>query len=260
MAHGSQNSFRRALKSLDGRRGAFNIDASPGGWSAEFSNESQSMVGRESLVKCQQVLSRGFCMCRNHDSEDLACAISCTLSSSRPLHTSELQDAVAMHAYAQHSREEWRDRSTMEFRIWLARFGALFAVDDTGYIFFGIAEMSYFLRSFRIRGIDASHRTIAMICLAFIDLNDQWSVESISCPFSSYAAQNWEYHYQIAARSSISLRYRTRNTLKERRLTAHKPQRSSCSSMDMMQTNFEKLDIEDEAEGWVSVMRHESSW
>lgn len=241
--------------------GSFGVkgDSLDAGAGAGFRHEPQPIVSKERLTQCQGVLSRAFCMCQDHESEDLACAISCSLNSCRPLHTSELQDAVIMNAYSQRSERCWRGRSPIEFQTWLAKFGMLFVVDKAGYILFGIAETSYFLRNFRIRGIDGSHRTIAMICLACMELSNQWPVISIPSPFSTYAAQYWEHHCHIAARSSMSLRYegppRRSTRSNERQSTVHRPRRSSRSPVRLVRIRVGELDVADEAEGWVSVER-----
>lgn len=255
----SQKSITKPEAVSDGSRTSTGTSAWPRSASAGigFADRSQLVVVKKTLERCQEVLLRAFRVSTEEDTEDLVCTISCTLSTTRCLHTSEMRDAVAMHAYAQRSERYWIDHSTADFHAWLMKFGALFTINDAACVSFSMAEMAHFLRSFRICGIDSSHRTVAMICLAFQELNNLRRVDGMPSPFSSYAACNWQYHHRIAAKSSISLRYgrlaRRRPSSRERWLTAYSPRRRNSLSLDKMQVQLHKLEVEDEAEDWVLV-------
>jgi len=255
----SQKSITKPEVVSDGSRASTGTSTWPSSASAGigFADRSQLVVEKKKLERCQEVLLRAFRISTEEDTEDLVCTISCTLSATRCLHTSEMRDAIAMHAYAQRSERYWIDHSTADFHAWLMKFGALFTINDEACVAFGMAEMAHFLRSFRIRGIDSSHRTVAMICLAFRELDNLRRVKGMPSPFSSYAACNWQHHHRIAAKSSISLRYerlaRKRSGSRDRRSTACSPRRRNSLSLDRMQVRLHKLEVEDEAEDWILI-------
>lgn len=78
--------------------------------------------------------------------------------------------------------------------------------DKSGFIHFSLQAMAQFLKTFSIRGVDASHKTMATICLTRLQLEEDMEHDSYSA-FSSYAYQNWRYHCQIAERSSLAVRF-----------------------------------------------------
>lgn len=214
-------------------------------------------ITREGLRRSQMVLLRALRTCAEDHAEDLACVISCILSGFGRLNVSELRSAVAMHAYAQRSERYWIDHSTANFHAWLVSFGTMFAIDGASYVCFAVAEMPHFLSNFRIRGIDGSHRTIAMISLAFVELQASVRAHGMPLDFWGYASGNWRQHYHIAARSCISLRYerlvRRREKSAERRSLKSSPRRGSSPSLEPIQLRLQTLDIDDEAQGWASV-------
>lgn len=162
---------------------------------------------------------------------------------------------MAMHAFAQRAQRPWTDRSSSQFRGWLLGFGPLFIVDRHDCVSFGLPEMSRFLTGFRIRGIDASHRTIAMISLAFRELNISEKAPDMPMDFRGYAAENWHRHYQIATRTSISLRYERLNRQSSRpgdtRRVTRGCRRGVSPTLDSVSHRLQTLDIDSDADEWV---------
>lgn len=148
-------------------------------------------------------------------------------------------------------------RSTPDFRAWLISFGTLFVVNHAENVSFGMTEMPYFLRGVRIRGIDASHRTIAQICLTFMELSNRSQGDKPQSAFSSYAMHNWQYHQHVAARSSLSLRHESMTRRRTRsggtRSAACDSRRRSPSPLGVVQLEFEDLNVKDEVEDWVLI-------
>lgn len=141
----------------------------------------RSVLERESAV--------GFlCVC---------CAISILATRLRPLHKQEVVAAVKLN-------KSMCGEESGHFCFSVSN--QMMAIDDKGVVDFANPKMKDFLKTFHIRGIDISHRTIAKICRMQKDI-DAKSVQEllafdagihVNSPFSGYAAKYWEIHQKQA--------------------------------------------------------------
>lgn len=165
---------------------------------------------REGLLKCSVALQKSFQVCDDASFPQLACSISCVLSSGQHLSVAALRDALAI--FVDGTSAEVSKRRTSELSKWLRKFKYLFAVKTSARVVFKLPEMTEFLLSFTIRGIDASHRTIAIICLAQImsDVENQHRFDqNARSDLAIYAERNAIRHKLAAERSNICLKWRS---------------------------------------------------
>lgn len=165
---------------------------------------------------CYQIMCEALRSCANLEFKALSCATSCVLNSTRPLQGAELQTAVQLyvsHRLVQARECSMPNQALEDYRVSTTRphlwyKPSLFSLDEQGQIQFTSQAMPAFLQSFRIRGIDTSHRTIAVICLAQIEcesgINNLRARETpYPVAFTTYARENWEHHVQMAEKKSL---------------------------------------------------------
>lgn len=233
-------------------------------WTGADPDSSPPAIQRMSFEGCRQVLLRAFGLCSDKAFQQLSCTISCVLSSARPLNVTELQAAVKIFFVALRQERLVSSVTVKDFTIWLRKFEPLFKWDDGGYVSFGQSEMQYFLRNFCIQGIDASHRTIAIICLEQIELQSSvegWdSMEGEGCAFSRYATQYWRYHHQIARKTSLFLKYnRTRRKMSRSGETSKASSVSDSAttshfgSTENVQNELESFNLDNDSQEWVFI-------
>lgn len=163
------------------------------------------------MQKCSIVLRKAFQVCDDAMFPELACVISCVLSSGQNLSMAALRDALAI--FVDGTSPEISKRSVSDFSEWLGKFRYLFVVKGSDRVAFKLPSMTQFLLSFTIRGIDASHRTIAIVCLAQVmsDIENQRRCKhNTRSDLAMYAERNATRHKLIAERSNICLRWRSR--------------------------------------------------
>lgn len=224
---------------------------------------SQSLsISPASIESCRQALLTSFRLCNNDEFQRLSCVISCTLNSVRPLKISELEDAVATSLGLQPHQSSLSTLKMRDFASWVCKFGAIFKLNDRGEVLFLQDAMNHFLHGFCVQGIDASHRTIAMICLEQIELEaefEDWEkVEGEQSAFLNYAKQHWQHHYQIAGKKSLFLKSDRKRRYSELSGRSSIDLMSSStsdleptpSSLQDVQRGFKRLNLEDD---WVHV-------
>lgn len=182
------------------------------------------------IRSCPRILREALCQTSDRDRTLLLCAVSCVLGSNQQMSVDALRGAVMLYAW--NLDECPMPLSLGIFRQWLGNFARIFRVNHSDLVAFAIPAMAQFLRTFPARGLDASQRTIAMLCLAQVQLDskhdcrEELSRQS-SIGFSQYARDNSHYHEQTAARCSLSLslqgsrRRRTKRNSPSRKATAN---------------------------------------
>lgn len=164
----------------------------------------------EDLQKCSVALKRALQMCDDANFPQFACIVSCVLSSEQQLSVEALRDALAI--FVDGTSAHLSERKTSELREWLESFRYLLTIGASDKVAFKSPAMPKFLLSFTIRGMDASHRTIAIVCLAQIlsEIEQQhWYDQNSSSDLSVYAKRNVIRHKVIAERLNICLRWRS---------------------------------------------------
>ncbi|KAK5098422.1 hypothetical protein LTS08_006555 [Lithohypha guttulata] len=172
------------------------------------------------------------------DFDDWSYALSCVLNSVRPLRVVELQedqtDALPLINALQHPSTVFRE-------------------DDAGYVNFLSPAMYTYLRTFRIKGLDPSHKTIASICLAELASikaanNADTGARDGGSAFATYAREHWRYHCEAASASGPPL------------IPASKPpkpqQSEDTGNKEACVTarHSPSLNTKDNAEDWVYVL------
>lgn len=183
---------------------------------AEIARHIRQQAPSESTF-CSHTLRLAFRTCPRNNFPSLACSISCVLGSKEQLSVSALCEAVNL--YLEHTDRLAAHKGVKEFGCWLRTFGDLFTIQESALVIFALPSMKTFLTSFPIQGIDSSQKTIAMLCLAQVELDcgNNPTIDDAGdlSEFSAYASANWKQHQRIARKSSISLNlrgFRTRNT------------------------------------------------
>lgn len=223
-----------------------------------------SVADRTYVRKCREALLKAFRACTDPDFEKLSFLISCTLNCRQQLTTSEMKDAADLFCNAQNESSGPPTQTTRDFELWLRRFESLFKIANSEQVSFSLQGMELLLRTFRIRGIDTSHRTIAMTCLAQVELDEGshflegW--QRGRSAFSHYAKQNWQYHHSIAQRTSLYLRFdkmkRRRSRSREAQEISRGPSRGGgpdSENLCLVAGKFEHLALEDGLQDWVLV-------
>lgn len=132
-------------------------------------------------------------------------AISLVLNSFRPLHRQELEAALAVLSQQNISTDAIKQDGTangfvFEENDWL-RTSEVFMTETTcGNVDFRMPTMKAFLRLVPIRGIDSSHRTIAVACRRQVIADT--SQHNFMTAFSGYATEHWAKHVKIAELSN----------------------------------------------------------
>lgn len=203
----------------------------------------QEPLTLNAFEQCRQILLRTFTSCDEVEYQHISCALTCVLSAVRPLRVSELQGGISIYSSAQYRSNFATKMSKNEFVASIKRHQYLFVIGQDETVSFSHRRMATFLRSYRIKGVDASNRTIAMICRAQIkayrnyDPKCQYSNHAFA--FLNYAERYHQYHYRIAMRSSLSLGF-------------DRPEASTVSNAGThgWQEQFAGLQVEDD---WVLV-------
>lgn len=177
-----------------------------------------STIGRTVIEfeKCRQALKDAIKNCVKLDFSYVASAVSCILNSLRPLHTGEVNTAVGLFVEYADSKRSSHDEDEIARKTWFRRCESFLVVDDNGLVRFVSEFMPLFLRHFRIRGIDATHQTIATACLIQVDLDDDSQCRALtrsmpclparsSLAFSDYAEKYWREHCRSAEESCQDL-------------------------------------------------------
>lgn len=172
---------------------------------------SQPPLTLEAFETCRQILIRAFRACDNTEFQNISSALSCVLTAARRLHVLELQGGVSIYAEAQYQSDFISRMTKSEFTAFIRRYLFLFKIEQDETVTFGHSGMAAFLSNYRIRGIDASNRTIAMICQAQIEMcryyDSQRQYPENAFSFLNYAERYCQYHCQIAMRSCLSLNF-----------------------------------------------------
>lgn len=169
-------------------------------------SSNASLVFRKRLQNCSTALNDALELCSHEDFLRLSCAISCVLNSDQNLTTVALWDAVAL--YVDGSTVNKSEAALAEWHAWIHRFRSIILAESRGRVTFTLSAMPDFLRSFVIRGIDASHRTIAIVCLAQLTIESEVRCEGKDLDrsdLSIYVEKHWRWHRNLAYRSNICL-------------------------------------------------------
>lgn len=169
--------------------------------------ESQKLVAE--LETCRQTLRTTFEMASNQYFVYVCCAVSCIMHARDPLQPEAITTAVTglveYHVAIQRHVKPGIPTETQ----WLTFCQFILRINTNGTISFKSMAMRLFLSSFRIRGLDASQKTIALACLIRLNLDhretsaasDTFEEQIDTVPtrtFSTYAAQHVNYHCRWA--------------------------------------------------------------
>lgn len=255
--------------------GIVEISNSQHGSGASINGSERQLPGQEErhslglrspakLGQCRDTLRRVFMACSQEQFSNICCAISCVLNSSRPMLLRELDGAVCLHIRHERVSSQVEQRKSMEMDWW-TRCELLFEENTAGLVRFALPAMAWFLRKYRIRGIDASSKTLALLCLDQMELDgaaqrdDSRRVWQRS-PFSVYAEQNWRRHCREAERSSLAVRSaRARLATARTRLgrpgvgTMIRTEAADPVSIGDVSDVFAELDVSNEMQDWVIV-------
>lgn len=163
------------------------------------------------LENCRLSLKATFERCQDKGFPHACNAISCVLSSQRPLRTVEISIAITLLIGEQNTCETDIRGEEVEIDSWLKFCEAVLYEDRSGLVHFTADAMPTFISAFRIQGIDASHTTIATACLVQTRLDRKIQAGTknsrhAGSAFSAYAAQYWQYHCAKAGQSAMVLR------------------------------------------------------
>lgn len=175
-------------------------------------NQRPLPLRRVELRPCVEALRKAFQKCSGDDFIRVGCVISCVLSSRQQLSVQAVGQASAL--YVSHLERKYLiENDPSEFERWLSQFEYLFKTSESGQVVFALCEMPIFLWTYPVRGIDASQKTLSMLCLAQLELdrnlrNGRSMSDRDVSSFSRYAASNWQHHKRVASKSSMSLSMR----------------------------------------------------
>lgn len=177
--------------------------------SATLPTVGRSPLSLEAFETCRQILISSFTACNDTEFQLISCAISCIMAAVRRLHVSELQGGIAIYFEAQYQSDFATKMTQDEFVATIQRHIFLYKVEQDQTVSFSHCGMATFLQNYRIKGVDASNRTIAMICRAQIQTYQSYNFRSQytdhSFSFLDYAQRYCQYHCQIAMRTCLSL-------------------------------------------------------
>lgn len=179
----------------------------------QFCPLRQGLDTREKHRHCCRALRS---LARNYEEDiwrKLCCAISLLLCVTRSLRRNELSAATMLVVCSllahQPGEEYYLDVESSPEDSWLEAGGDILRVDGCGKVEFVNPSMEVFLRTFRVKGIDPSHNTIATACLSQVELNGPdaflkqpqtvWKYKGSA--FSAYAEENLDFHRGQAAKS-----------------------------------------------------------
>jgi len=204
---------------------------------------------------CRQSLKITFTRCRGRNFSYACFAISCVLNSQRRLHTTELSTAVMLLFEQYNILGTKTTIKETERNCWLEDCAAILSEDSSGLVDFTANAMPAFVSAFRIRGIDVSHRTIALACLVQHELSrdvhyETYETNRAGPMFSDYAAKYWRFHCEKAEQSGLRVRSKP---LGSRVVAKHTDKHYSAPQMDGSEAagscpNNDRLGIDDE---WV---------
>ena len=133
------------------------------------------------------------------------------------------------------------------YEYWLASFRDLFSL-DSGFVRFCFEELSSYLQIFPIAGVDASHRTLAMICLEQMRRYRNFQQKQLQVVikedflFLKYSLSNWHHHTHEASRVCVSLDF----DMPEPALSSLRSSPVLVSGNESVHDRFAMLQIEDE--------------
>lgn len=217
------------------------------------------IVNRSDLEQCRQALRRVFEDCSTSDFQTISCAISCVLNSGRPLTRYELTAATNLF----HLDKDWevsiREQQWIQVNDWLRKCHPILRETPDGKIvFLHSRAMKAFLRSFRIRGLDSSHRTLGVICRNHIELDRRPmqdarnqsmrpGIRRAVQALSEYVTAFGNHHLRLASFTGMT---ELRPQEKSRALT-----RGSRSDTDedfeVIQTRTKQLSLGAERDDWI---------
>lgn len=162
---------------------------------------------RQKMLECPHLLQDMLLESEQADFRPIATVLSCVLNKRGKLSRRALQEAVELHARLER-RSAPIYNEQLDFQEWLKRLYPVIATTSAGHIEFGHRAMPSFLHAYPLRGIDASHRILAMLCLAQrrLDMDSRRYVLGdgpSKHSFALYAATHWQSHCRIARQSSL---------------------------------------------------------
>jgi len=215
------------------------------------------------LEFCRDSLGTALRKCPNSKFAHVAAATSFVLTSFQPMQTSEISAAVEVFVEGpQGISRQGGAEANRPWHGWLEICDTFLTEDSAGFVHFTEFHMLCFLRSFRVSGIDASHRATATACLIQVRLDGcldcrksgafhRLSESSTSTAFSIYADKFWKEHCRIARKSSLMLGPWPLFADKDKGW-----EQSNCDDCitDQHTDGFSKLEISDENEdGWMEI-------
>lgn len=215
-------------------------------------NQSSARSYRADLIKSgEKFLNFLQNVAPNFD--DWPCALSCVLNSVRPLSVTELQSAVRLYRNSTNRPDKEGQTDALPLINALQHPSTVFREDDAGYVHFLSPAMYTYLRIFRIKGLDPSHKTIASSCVAELASikaanNADTGARDGGSAFATYAREHWRYHCEAASASGPLLIPASKPP---------KPQQSgdTCNEEACVTAQHSPdLNTKDNAEDWVYVL------
>lgn len=157
----------------------------------------------DAMEECSQKLASTLLAGGNSRFDVVSCCISCTLVAARPLSVPELMDGVTTYFEAQRKPSPISGMRTVDFLNWLQQYDHPFLINGNIQVTFEHEMMPHFLETIPVRGIDNTHRTLALICLQTKRRAEE-SHPRTNSALASYALHFWKYHCNNAAGDSGS--------------------------------------------------------
>lgn len=143
------------------------------------------------------------------DYQALLFYVSAVLNGLQPMLTSELNSAMKLYAHCRRQCNCWVNEHVFrDCESLLQDCRDLFEVGDDKRVSFADPSMSLFLRTCAVRGMDASHRTLATICIAYLSVSrdEDGGVGTCLDPnFATYATAYRQRHYNATIQAGLGL-------------------------------------------------------
>lgn len=218
---------------------------------------NRMIINRSELEECRQALRRVFEDCSMPEFQSISCAISCVLNSGRLLTRCEL--VAAANLFLLDNGIPIREQQRIRVEDWLRKCHPILLDTLDGKIdFVHSRAMKAFLRSFRIRGIDTSHRTLGVVCRNYIELSRHLmrdvrtqsiglGVHQAVKALSEYVTAFGNHHLRLASFTSTAV-------LEQQECSRFLTQ-ASCSDteedFEVIQTGTKQLSLSEERDDWV---------
>lgn len=210
------------------------------------------------LEYCRQALRKTFQDCDKTEFRLVTRLISCILSCARWLSRREILAAVTLFDPERTSERPANASQRSQGDHWLRKCNLIIMETLEGNMAFRSSAMEFFLRKFMIKGVDTSHRTLALICRRqrefeercptdIASLNNRSDVLRAAQVLSPYVSTFGDHHLKAASLTSIISNVEEDVAL----FKAKESVGGTSDDLEIIQNGTQQLSLREEKNGWM---------